>query len=242
MIKFDIEFICRCLGFALMKIIEQGQDKAHIRDLYNPLNTKNNKYNFTFLKDEYNKNIFLLEEFFKSDDKNNKLEKGENNKKILGDMNLISILEQLNIKKNEIYNLKNIKTGDEKYLISKDNTDEINNEFIDMDKERKFLGHFFSYKRVKIKDYQGLTENTKKNLGKDLSYIKENDSEINGTASKVMNNSESNISNNNKDDNGILNDSKNNQINLNKILDDSYEYEDEFLKKKCFDDLKVLMG
>lgn len=83
-----------------------------------------------------------------------------------------------------------------------------------------------------------MTENTKKILGKDLSYIKEIDSEINGTASKAVNNSESNISNNNKDDNGALNDSKNNQINMNKILDDSYEYEDEFLKEKCLDDLK----
>ena len=243
-IKFDIEFICRCLGLALMKIIEQGQDKEHITDLYNPLNPKNNKYNFTFLNDDYNKNIFLLEEFFNSDDKNNKLEKGENSKKILGDMNLISVLEQLSMKKNEIDNkdinlIKNLKkTGDEKYLISEDNTDKINNEFIDMDKELRFLGHFFSYKRAKIKDYQGLTENTKKILGKDLSYIKEIDSEINGTASKAVNNSESNISNNNKDDNGALNDSKNNQINMNKILDDSYEYEDEFLKEKCLDDLK----
>ena len=244
-IKFDIEFICRCLGLALMKIIEQGQDKEHISDLYDPNSTKNNKYNFKFLNDDFNKNIFLIEEFFN----NTKLNGEENNKKILGDMNLISILEQLSMKKNEIDNkdinlIKHIKkTGEEKYITNEENTEKINNDYTEMDKELKFLGHFFSYKRAKIKDYQGLTENTKKILGKDLSYIKEIDSEINGTASKMVNNSESNISrsnktNNNNDNNGILNDSKNNQVNMNKILDDSEEYEDEFLKEKCFDDLK----
>ena len=248
-IKFDIEFICRCLGLALMKIIEQGQDKEHISDLYNSNNTKNNKYNFNFLNDDFNKNIFLVEEFFNSNNKNNKLNSEENNKKILGDMNLISILEQLSMKKNEIDNkdisiIKHVKkTGEEKYITNEENIEKINNDYTEMDKELKFLGHFFSYKRAKIKDYQGLTENTKKILGKDLSYIKEIDSEINGTASKMVNNSESNISrsnktNNNNDNKEILNDSKNNQVNMNKILDDSEEYEDEFLKEKCFDDLK----
>ena len=232
-----------------MKIIEQGQDKEHISDLYNSNKTKNNKYNFNFLNDDFNKNIFLVEEFFNSNNKNNKLNGEENNKKILGDMNLISILEQLSMKKNEIDNkdisiIKHVKkTGEEKYITNEENIEKINNDYTEMDKELKFLGHFFSYKRAKIKDYQGLTENTKKILGKDLSYIKEIDSEINGTASKMVNNSESNISrsnktNNNNDNKEILNDSKNNQVNMNKILDDSEEYEDEFLKEKCFDDLK----
>ena len=119
-------------------------------------------------------------------------------------MNLISILEQLSMKKNEIDNkdisiIKHVKkTGEEKYITNEENIEKINNDYTEMDKELKFLGHFFSYKRAKIKDYQGLTENTKKILGKDLSYIKEIDSEINGTASKMVNNSESNISRSNK--------------------------------------------
>ena len=248
-IKFDIEFICRCLGLAVMKIIEQGQDKEHISDLYNSNNSKNNKYIFNFLNDDFNKNIFLIEEFFNNNNKNNKLNEEENNKKILGDMNLISVLEQLSMKKKEIDN-KDIsiinhikKTGEEKYITTEESIEKNNNDFNEMDKEIKFLGHFFSYKRAKIKDYQGLTENTKKILGKDLSYIKEIDSEINGTGSKMVNNSESNISRSNKtnninDNKEILNDSKNNQVNMNKILDDSEGYEEEFLKEKCFDELK----
>ena len=50
----------------------------------------------------------------------------------------------------------------------------LKNDLLDMDKELKFLGHYFSYRRGKTKDYQGLSENTKKILGKDLSYIKGN--------------------------------------------------------------------
>ena len=233
-IKYDIEFICRCLGLSLMKLIEQGQEKEHITELYDKNNKDNNKYNYFFMNEEFNENIFLIEEFFND----------INNNKILGEMNKTTILENFYMKKGEINNneinmLKHLKkVDDENYIIKDDNMDKLQNNLLDMDKELKFLGHFFSYKRTKMKDYQGLSENTKKILGKDLSYIKEIDSEINHTGSKVNNNSESKISKSdvNKNENNS-NDSKNNQENLNKILDDSCEYEDEFLKEKFVDDL-----
>ena len=237
-IKYDIEFICRCLGLSLMKLIEQGQEKEHITELYDQNNKNKNKYNYYFMNEEFNENIFLIEEFF-NDIINNK-----DNNKLLGDMNKISILENFYMKKGDINNnginiVRHLKkTGDENYIIKDDNIDKLQSNLLDMDKELKFLGHFFSYKRSKMKDYQGLSENTKKILGKDLSYIKEIDSEINHTGSKVNNNSESKISKsdvNNNENNS--NDSKNNQENLNKILDDSCEYEDEFLKEKFVDDL-----
>ena len=221
-----------------MKLIEQGQEKEHITELYDQNNKNKNKYNYYFMNEEFNENIFLIEEFF-NDIINNK-----DNNKLLGDMNKISILENFYMKKGDINNnginiVRHLKkTGDENYIIKDDNIDKLQSNLLDMDKELKFLGHFFSYKRSKMKDYQGLSENTKKILGKDLSYIKEIDSEINHTGSKVNNNSESKISKSdvNKNENNS-NDSKNNQENLNKILDDSCEYEDEFLKEKFVDDL-----
>ena len=247
-IKFDIEFICRCLGLALMKLIEQGQEKEHITELFFDNNENNNKYPFMFFSEEFNNNIFLIKEFFNENNNNN-------DKKILGEKNLISILEQFYMKKNEYENnainiishLK--KSKDENYILKDDdnidNINKINSIVLDMDNELKFLGHYFSYRRPKVKDYQGLSENTKKILGKDLSYIKEIDSEVNRTLSKKANNSESNLSksnnktnNNNNENNSVLNDSKNNQENMNKILDDSGEYEDEFLKEKNIEDLK----
>ena len=242
-IKYDIEFICRCLGLALMKLIEQGQEKEHITELFDKTNKSNNKYNFYFLNEEFNNNIFLIEEFF--NEINNK-DSNESKNKILGDMNLISILEKLSIKKedndnDEINMVKHLKkSGEDYHLIQNDNINKLQNDILEMDKELKFMGNFFSYKRTKVKDYQGLSENTKKILGKDLSYIKEIDSEINHTGSKVANNSDSNFNKSKSNNNEInSNDSKNNQENLNKILDDSAEYEDEFLKEKCVDDLNL---
>ena len=245
-IKFDIEFICRCLGLALMKYIEQGKEKEHITELYDKDNKISNKYNFFFLNEEFNNNIFLIEEFFNID--NNK-SNNEKEPKLLGDKNIIPILEKLNIKKGENDNEKiNIvkhlkKTGEEKYITKEDCVDRLHNDLLDVDKELKFLGHYFSYKRTKVKDYQGLSENTKKILGKDLSYIKEIDSEINHTGSKGANNSESKLSKsnlNNNENNSLENDSKNNQENMNKILDDSAEYEDEFLKEKFVEDINTI--
>ena len=235
-VKYDIEFICRCLGLALMKLIEQGQEREHITELFDENNKKNNKYNFYFLNEEFNNNINLLEEFF------NELNSKDNNdkNKILGDFNLLPIIEKLELKNGEITNdsinmLNHIKkTGEEKYIIKEDNNiDKLKNDLFDIDKELKIFGNYYTYKRAK-KDYQGLSENTKKILGKDLSYIKEIDSEINHTGSKG-NNSNLNLSKSKANNNSI--DSKDNQENMNKILDDSAEYEDEFLKEKCIDDL-----
>ena len=121
----------------------------------------------------------------------------------------------------------------------------------------KFIGELFSYQRKKSKNYQNLSENTKKILCKDLRYIKEIDSEMNKTNT---NNSKSNISksNNNsninkieneeddKENNNIIKeDSKNNNENKTKIIDkdegekndeDYNDYDDEFLNEINIDD------
>ena len=219
-----------------MKLIEQGQEREHITELFDENNKKNNKYNFYFLNEEFNNNIYLLEEFFNELNSKDNTDKN----KILGDFNLLPIIEKLELKNGEIANdsinmLNHIKkTGEEKYIIKEDNNiDKLKNDLFDIDKELKFFGNYYTYKRAK-KDYQGLSENTKKILGKDLSYIKEIDSEINHTGSKG-NNSNLNLSKSKANNNSI--DSKDNQENMNKILDDSAEYEDEFLKEKCIDDL-----
>ena len=121
----------------------------------------------------------------------------------------------------------------------------------------KFIGELFSYQRKKSKNHQNLIENTKKILWKDLSYIKEIDSEMNKTNT---NNSKSNISksNNNsninkieneeddKENNNIIKEnSKNNNENKTKIIDkdegekndeDYNDYDDEFLNEINIDD------
>jgi hypothetical protein len=241
-LKFDIEFMCRCLGLALMKHIEQGKEKQHITELFSDQN-QNPIFNFTFFNTDFNNNISLIKDFFKND-KDSKL----------GDSNTISILEKFYLENGEPDNddidfMKHIKkTGDEK-IIQKDDIHEetfkLKTGLADFDNEIKFIGEFFSYGRKKMKNYQNLSENTKKILCKDLSYIKEIDSELNKTASIANNtdnnnNSHCNISksnNNSKlnkiEDNSENNlskaDSKNNQENKTKIIGE--EEKDEKLSK-----------
>ena len=251
-LKFDIEFMCRCLGLALMRIIEQGKEKQHITELYTSNEKDNQVLNFKFYNSDFNKSINLLKDFFNT-----------NNNEKLGEMNMISILEKFCLEHEDIDNddidmMKHIiKNGDEK-IIQKDDLQEetfkLKNGLADIENEIKFIGEFFSYGKKK-KNYQNLSENTKKILCKDLSYIKEIDSELNKTGSnmnsKINNNNNSGINNSNI--NNVENyseefnmsktskedkeeDSKSNQENKNKILgedekdeDEDYNYEDEFL-------------
>ena len=196
-----------------------------------------------------------MTDFFKTNTDNNKL----------GDLNLISILEKYCLENDDIDNddidfIKHIKkTGDEK-IIQKDDIHEetfkLRNGLADYESEIKFIGDFFSYPRKKSKNYQDVSENTKKILCKDLSYIKEMDSEMNKTGNSnsntINNRSRSNISksNNNSKINKIENnseynmskqDSKSNDENKNKIIDEEekdedYNYEDEFLNDINIDD------
>ena len=245
-LKFDIEFMCRCLGLALMRHIEQGKEKQHITELYNE---QNQKIDFTFFNSDFNDNISLIKDFF-----NNK-----NNEAKLGDLNMISILESFYLKNSELDNdnidlMKHIKkAGDEKF-IQKENLSEetfkLKSGLVDIDNEIKFIGEFFSYGKKKLKNYQNLSENTKKILCKDLSYIKEIDSELNKTGSVLNNtekeNSHCSISKSNNDskvneiaenseNNVSKTDSKNNRENKTKIIggeekDEEYNnYEDEFI-------------
>ena len=253
-LKFDIEFMCRCLGLALMRHIEQGKEKQHITELY--FEKQNLKY--SFFNSDFNKHISLLTDFFEI-----------NNSDInLGDSNKISILEKFCLENGDNDNddieiMKHIKkNGDEKIIQKNDIQEETfksRKGFVDIENEIKFIGDFI-YPRKKTKNYQDLSENTRKILSKDLSYIKEIDSEMNKTlnSNTMNNNSKTNISksiNNSKFNNNAINsendkskeqeDSKNNNENQNKIIDgdekeEDYNYEDEFLNEYNIVDKKKI--
>ena len=253
-LKFDIEFMCRCLGLALMRHIEQGKEKQHITELY--FEKQNLKY--SFFNSDFNKHISLLTDFFEI-----------NNSDInLGDSNKISILEKFCLENGDNDNddieiMKHIKkNGDEKIIQKNDIQEETfksRKGFVDIENEIKFIGDFI-YPRKKTKNYQDLSENTRKILSKDLSYIKEIDSEMNKTlnSNTMNNNSKTNISksiNNSKFNNNAINsendkskeqeDSKNNNENQNKIIDgdekeEDYNYEDEFLNEYNIVDKKKM--
>ena len=251
-LKFDIEYMCRCLSLSLMKLIEQGKEKQHLMELYETNENKN--LEFIFFNTEYNKNIHMIKDFFNTIN--------ENNEK-LGDSNMISILEKFSLENNDIDNdnidmMKHIKkSGDEK-IVQKGNIQEetfkFRNGLADIGNEFKFMGDFFSYGIKRAKNYQSLSENTQKILCKDLSYIKEIDSELNKTGSIINSNignsnsgvnvskinSNINKNGNNSEYNFSKEDSKSNHDNKKKISDedekdeedyDDFNYEDEFLNE-----------
>ena len=56
--QFDIEYMCRCLGMALMKHLESSKEKSHVMELVD------DKEEFSFFNSVYNKNMNFLLTFF----------------------------------------------------------------------------------------------------------------------------------------------------------------------------------
>ena len=162
--KFDIEYMCRCLSLAIMKLLESGKGKQHITDLMDKENEK-----FEFFNNFFNSNYNIISEFF---DKN----KNQNNK-----------LNEDNIDINLLKHLK--KDIDDKLIKEqeiKNKQYKLKNNLADIEKDIKFIDEFFSMNRQRTKNYKGLTEKTKNIMCKELSYINEVDSEINNTKTNSM--------------------------------------------------------
>ena len=183
--QFDIEYMCKCLGLALIKYLEQGKGKSHITDLIK------NKDKFIFFNSTYNKNFEILSNFFNS----------ENNKEI----DMLSNLEKLNlILKNdddnqEINILKHISKPNDKNLIEEEGKTEklkFKAGLNEIEKDIKFIDEFFSVgKNRVVRNYNGLSEKTKNIMSKNLSYINEVDSEVSTTKNKNISNTNINTSN-----------------------------------------------
>ena len=61
--QFDIEYMCRCLGMALMKHLESSKEKNHVMELLDV------KEEFSFFNSIFNKNINFLMTFFNLENK-----------------------------------------------------------------------------------------------------------------------------------------------------------------------------
>ena len=185
--QFDIEYMCKCLGLALMKLLESGKGKSHITDLIQ------NKIKFLFFNSVYNKNFEILSDFFNL----------ENKKEI----ETISNLEKLNtILQNdednqEINILKHVSKPDDKNLIEEEiriGKLKLKGGLTEIEKDIKFIDEFFSMGKNRVRNYNGLSEKSKNIMCKDLSYINEVDSEVNTTKNK--NNSNANINSSNQEE------------------------------------------
>ena len=173
--KFDIEYMCRCLSLAIMKLLESSKGKQHITDIMEKENEK-----FEFFNNLFNSNMNIISDFFGKNKDNN-----QNDQKL-------SNLEQLEINENktiddnnDITFLKHIKKDIDNKLLKeqeiKDKQFKLKNNLADIEKDIKFIDEFFSMGRKKVKNYQNISEKSKNILNKELSYINEVDSENNNT-------------------------------------------------------------
>ena len=224
--KFDIEYMCRCLSLAIMKLLESGKGKQHITDIMEKENEK-----FEFFNNLFNSNMDIISEFF------GKNKDGQNNDNTA---QKISNLEKLELKENKIVDdnnditlLKHIKKDiDDKLLKDqeiKNKQFKLKNNLADIEKDIEFIDEFFSMGRKRVKNYQNISEKSKNVLNKELSYINEVDSEINNT-----NKTNSIISNNDK--NNFSKHSVNENSNIKEVLNDNEIIKEEEDDKKEEDD------
>ena len=211
--KFDIEYMCRCLSLAIMKLLESSKGKQHITDIMDKDNEK-----FEFFNNFFNNNYNLISDFFG---------KNKNNNDNINIDNKISNLEKLELQENKLIDnnddinfLKHLKKGIDEQLIKeqeiKDRQFKLKNNLADIEKDIKFIDEFFSINRQRTKNYKGLTEKTKNIMCKELSYINEVDSEANNTKTNSM------ISNINNEKNNI---SKHDKEEEKKDMEENYENE-----------------
>ena len=225
--KFDIEYMCRCLSLAIMKLLESSKGKQHITDLMEKDNEK-----FEFFNNCMNSNFNIITDFFGKKN-NSEINTQNNNENNNNTENKISNLDKLELQENKSINdnedinfLKHIKKDIDEKLIQeqeiKNRQCKLKNNLVDIEKDIKFIDEFFSIGRKRSKNYKGLTEKTKNIMSKELSYINEVDSEINNTkTNSIISNERHNLSkqsNENEKDTIKKEDEK-------KIQDDNYDNE-----------------
>lgn len=197
--QFDIEYMCRCLGLALMKHIESSKDKFHILELINV------KEKFDFFSSIFNMNFEFFNTFMNLENKISNLEKLDDYFKLTegnkidikyfqeqekpkykktpeAQISYMSHMKYANDKREdvEILSEKSKIIGDISKIEKIDIPEEIIQENIEIDDEMKTINEFFKQENIKPNvnphKYKNLCEKTKNILNADLSAIKEVDS------------------------------------------------------------------
>ena len=220
--KFDIEYMCRCLSLAIMKLLESSKGKQHITDIMEKENEK-----FEFFNNLFNSNMDIITDFF---GKNKDKPKDVNSPQQMSNLEKLELKENNTIDdNNDITFLKHIKKDiDEKLLKDqeiKNKQFKLKNNLADIEKDIKFIDEFFSMGRKRVRNYQNISEKSKNILMKELSYINEVDSEAN-----LTNKTNSIISNNDKNNNSKH--SINENSNLKEITENEKIKEEEDKNKE----------
>ena len=223
-LKFDIEYMCRCFSLSLLILIESSKENLHITEvILQDFSSPNLR--FFFLNQNLNQNINLLFDMF-----DHEINKDLSLSKISPLDRLDSILSENEMSGNDDINaLKHIKKETDEILIKDEEEKEkerakngkgtvkLRTGLGDIEKDIKFIDEFFSMNsknKKKVINYQHVSEISKNVLCKELSYINEIDSELNGTNSNI-NNTNFNNSINNINDNST----RAKKVNTSNIID-----------------------
>ena len=146
--QFDIEYMCRCLGLAIMKHLENGKGKQHISDLMN-LNE-----NFSFFNSLYNSNMEFLFNFFDknknfSDEQISNLDKLEN-KLNSENKNYNNDIDKLFINDKPISYVHHFKNKNDDELIKESNKSKLHG-IQEIEKDIKFIDEVFQWEENKLK-------------------------------------------------------------------------------------------
>ena len=230
--QFDAEFLCRCLGLCLSILIETSKESPHITEInLEALSASEIKY--FFFNELYNDNMNLLFDVFDKEVNTNvnieqispldKLEiiLSQNDKQKVnydisylkhikkeGDEPLIKAEEEKEkeIENNENKIINNAKANSNMIGLGNREGFKIRTGVGDIERDIKMIDEFFSMnnrKKKKAKNYNFISEMSKNILCKELSYINEIDSELNGTNSNINNTNNFNSSNNNINDKNL---------------------------------------
>ena len=243
---FDLEFLCRCLSLCLSIFIETSKESPHITEInLEALSASEIKY--FFFNDVYNDNINFLFDLFDKE-VNADINKEQISPLDKLELFLLKDEQRINFDVNYLKHIKKdkdeilIKTEEEKKdrkgIKDKNDININNNTNInmnnnigfkirggagDIERDIKFIDEFFSMnnrRKKKAKNYNFISDMSKNILCKELSYINEIDSELNGTNSNINNTNLGNNSNNNININDSMRTKKNTkEENSSNMLD-----------------------
>lgn len=196
--QFDIEYMCRCLGMALMKHLESSKEKSHIMELVDE------KEEFSFFNSVFNKNMDFLLTFFNLENQIqqisnlDKIDIAEKSKNELKQEKILVGSEHIQKKENDKKELNNNphksisylshikdpkeKNDDKDDTKGADSMNEYDKEYVlsnikkeDIEKEINTIHEFFKNSAKNTK-YKNVSETTKNIMTEELNSIHEVDS------------------------------------------------------------------
>ena len=224
--QFDIEYMCRCFGLAVMKHIEAGKDKQHITDILTDPSvtaTAVSKEAFTFYSSTYNSHISFLFSFFNSEN---------NQTQSISNLDRLELESDANSAHNRVSYINHFKQKKDEELLKHSVPriiPRLHSDIGELERDIRFIDEIFGGANMKKKKnyYQFLSDKTKSILNKELSYINEVDSEVNiSKINNSINNTQKSCEHNNNNNNIMISSSLLKQSNEEKL--DHANYDNKF--------------